>query len=91
LENWLSLLEGYFSIKMFSNGENITFTLLKALPHVIDWWETYCEQHAEDKTIIFWPGPTWETFVDALKEKCYHVGNYDNQYTILTTLRWERD
>jgi hypothetical protein len=41
LEKWLNLLEGYFSVQNFSNRENITFTLLKALPHVKHWWETY--------------------------------------------------
>jgi hypothetical protein len=60
LEKWLSLLEGYFSIQKFSNSEKITFMLLKALPHVRDWWETYCEQHVEDESTIFGPGPTWE-------------------------------
>jgi hypothetical protein len=34
LEKWLNLLEGYFSIHNFSDRENITFALLKALPHV---------------------------------------------------------
>jgi hypothetical protein len=40
LEKWLNLLEGYFFVHTFSNSENITFALLKALPHVIDLWET---------------------------------------------------
>jgi hypothetical protein len=91
LEKWLSLLEGYFSVQNFSNSEKITFTLLKSLPHVRDWWETYCEKHVEDESAIFGPGPTWETFVDALKEQYYPVGNYDDQYTRWTTLHQERD
>ena len=32
LEKWLNLLEGYFSVHNFSDRENITFALLKALP-----------------------------------------------------------
>jgi hypothetical protein len=47
LEKWLSLLEGYFSVQNFSNSEKITFVLLKALPHVRYWWETYCEKHVK--------------------------------------------
>jgi hypothetical protein len=43
LEKWLSLLEGYFSIQFFSDRETITFAVLKALPHVKHWWETYWE------------------------------------------------
>jgi hypothetical protein len=31
LEKWLTLIEGYFSVHNFSNKENITFALLKAL------------------------------------------------------------
>jgi hypothetical protein len=78
LEKWLSLLEGYFSVQNFSNSEKITFTLLNTLPHVIYWWETYYEKHAEEESGIFGPGPTWADFVEALNEKYYHVGNYDD-------------
>ena len=38
VDRWLNLLEGYFSFHNFSNREKITFTLLKAIPHVKDWW-----------------------------------------------------
>jgi hypothetical protein len=41
LEKWLNLLEGYFFVHNFFGRENITFVLLKALPHVKHWWETY--------------------------------------------------
>jgi hypothetical protein len=41
LEKWLNLLEGYYSVQNISNSENITFSLLKALPHVKVWWEGY--------------------------------------------------
>jgi hypothetical protein len=44
LEKWLNLLEGYFSVHNFSYREKITFALLKALPHVKHWWETYWEK-----------------------------------------------
>jgi hypothetical protein len=41
LEKWLNMLEGYFSVHNFSDRENITLTLLKDIPHVKHWWETY--------------------------------------------------
>jgi hypothetical protein len=41
LEKWLNLLEDYFSVHNFSDREKIIFTLLKSLPHVKHWWETY--------------------------------------------------
>jgi hypothetical protein len=37
LEKWLNLLEGYYYVQNFSDSENITFTLLKSLPHVRAW------------------------------------------------------
>ena len=43
VDRWLNLLEGYFSVHDFSDREKIIFALLKATPHVKDWWETYCE------------------------------------------------
>jgi hypothetical protein len=41
LEKWLNLLEGYFSVQKNFDREKITFALLKALPHVKYWWETF--------------------------------------------------
>ena len=41
LEKWLNLLECYFFVQKFFNGEKIMLVLLKALPHVKHWWETY--------------------------------------------------
>jgi hypothetical protein len=41
LDKWLNLLKGYFSVHNFSDRENITSALLKALPRVKHWWETY--------------------------------------------------
>jgi hypothetical protein len=36
VDKWLNLFEGYFSVHNFSDREKITFTLLKAVPHVKD-------------------------------------------------------
>jgi hypothetical protein len=38
LKKWLNMLEGYFIFHNFFDRENITFALLKALPHVKHWW-----------------------------------------------------
>jgi hypothetical protein len=53
VDKWLNLLEGYFSVHNFSNRENITFVLLKAIPHVKDWWETFCEQKETEEPSLF--------------------------------------
>jgi hypothetical protein len=40
VDKWLNMLEGYFSVHNFYDRENITFALLKVVPHVKDWWDT---------------------------------------------------
>jgi hypothetical protein len=90
LDKWLNLLEGYFSVHNFSDKEKITFALLKALPHVQHWWETYWEQSSTEDSGIYGVEPTWEFFVDAVKELYYPIGNYDDQYMRWTTLRQEK-
>ena len=62
VDRWLNLLEGYFSFHDFSDRENIIFALLKAAPHVKDWWETYCEQEGEGEPSLFLATPTWNSF-----------------------------
>jgi hypothetical protein len=90
LEKWLTLLEGYFSVHNFFDKEKITFALLKALPHVKHWWETYWEQSSTEESGIYGVDPTWDFFMDAVKEQYYPVGNYEDQYMRWTTLRQER-
>jgi hypothetical protein len=90
LDKWLNLLEGYFFVHNFSDKEKITFALLKALPHVKHWWETYWEQSSTEESGIYGADPTWDFFVDAVKEQYYPIGNYEDQYMRWTTLRQER-
>jgi hypothetical protein len=78
LDKWLNMLEGYFSIHNFSDKKKITFALLKALPHVKYWWETYWEQSSTKDSRIYGVDPTWEFFVDAVKEQYYPIGNYED-------------
>ena len=40
VDKWLNMLNGYFFVHEFSSREKIVFTLLKAVPHVKDWWDT---------------------------------------------------
>jgi hypothetical protein len=68
LEKWLNMLEGYFFVHNFSDRENITFTLLKGLPHVKHWWENYWEQRSTKESGIYGAKPTWHFFVDVFKE-----------------------
>jgi hypothetical protein len=74
LEKWLNLLEGYFFVHKFSNKENITFALLKALPHAKHWWETYFEKNSIEDFGIFRVDPTWDFFMDAVKDQYYPIG-----------------
>jgi hypothetical protein len=58
VDRWLNLLEGYFSVHDLSDREKIIFSLLKAGPHVKDWWETYCEKKDEEEPSLFSAVPT---------------------------------
>jgi hypothetical protein len=57
----------------------MTFELLKSLPHARAWWEGYWERYTVDESTPFRREPTWEAFVDALKEEFYPIKNYDDQ------------
>jgi hypothetical protein len=91
VDKWLNLLEGYFFVHNFLNRENITFLLLKFVPHVKDWWETFCEKKETEEPSLFILTTTWESFRDAIKEQYYLVESYDDLYTKWTTLRQERE
>jgi hypothetical protein len=75
----LNLPEGYYSIQKTFDSENITFTLLKSLPHVSAWWEGYWDRYNMNESTLFGREPTWVAFVYSLKEEFYHVINYDDQ------------
>ena len=68
VDKWLNLLERYFSVHNFFDRENITFSLLKVIPHVNEWWDTYSEQRVVEEYAIFVVAPTWHSFWDAIKE-----------------------
>eukprot|EP00253_Pinus_taeda_P029071 PITA_29071 len=91
VDKWLNVLEGYFSVHDFSSQEKIIFALLKAAPHVKDWWETYCEQKDVSTGSLFSVAPTWNSFRDVIKEQYYLVRSYEDQYIKWTTLRQARD
>jgi hypothetical protein len=81
VDKWLNLLEGYFSVHHFSNREKITFVLLKVIPHVKDWWETFCEKKKTEETSLFSFMATWKSFKDVIKEQYYPVQSYNDLYT----------
>ena len=58
LDKWLNMLEGYFSVYDFSDRENISFSLLKDIPHVKDWWETHYEKTSTEESGFFGTEPT---------------------------------
>jgi hypothetical protein len=91
LDKWLNLLEEYFYVHNFSNREKITFVLLKVVPRVKDWWETFCEKKETEERSLFTVTTTQESFRDVIKEQYYPVISYDDLYTKWTTLQQERD
>jgi hypothetical protein len=91
VDKWLNLREGYFSVHNFFDREKIIFSILKVVPHVKYWWDTYSEQRDMEESAIFLVAPTWDSFRDAIKEQYYPIGSYKNEYTRWTTLCQERD
>ncbi len=91
IDKWLNLLERYFSVHEFLSREKIIFALLKAAPHVKDWWKTYCEQKDESTSSLFPAAHTWNSFRDAIKEQYYPVKRYEDKYIKWTTLQQGRD
>jgi hypothetical protein len=91
IDKWLNPIEGYFFGYNFSNREKITFAPIKVIPHVKDWWETFCEQKETEEPSLFTIMTTWESFRDTIKEQYYHVESYNDLYTKWTTLQQERD
>ena len=87
----LNLLEVYFSVHEFSSREKIVFALLKAAPHIKDWWETYCEEKDESTSSLFSAAPTWNLFQTTIKEHYYPVRSYEDQYIKWTMLQQGRD
>jgi hypothetical protein len=63
----------FFCPQLFDR-EKIIFALLKAVPHVKDWRETFCEQNEIEGSTLFVVAPTWDSFRDAIKEQYCHVG-----------------
>jgi hypothetical protein len=74
VDKWLNLLEGYFSVHNFFDIENIAFVLLKVVPHVKDWWDTFCVKKETEGSTLFVVAPTWGSFRDVIKEQHYLVG-----------------
>jgi hypothetical protein len=91
IDKWLNLLEGYFFVHNFFDREKITFALLKDVPHVKYWWETFCEKKETEGSTFFVVAPTWGSFRDVIKEQYYPIGIYDDLYTRWTTLQQEMD
>jgi hypothetical protein len=91
VDRWLNLLEGYLSVREFSNRERIVFALLKVAPHVKEWWETYSEQQGMGEPSLFSAAPTWNYFRDAIKEQYYLMWSYEDKYIQWTTLWQQRD
>jgi hypothetical protein len=52
--------------------------------------QTYSEKSSIEDSGIYGVKPTWDFFVDEVKEQYYPVGNYDDQYMRWITLRQEK-
>jgi hypothetical protein len=81
------MLQGYFFVHNISNRENITVALLKFVPHLKDWWDTFYEKNKIEKTYLFKFALTWDSFMDSITKQYYHGGSYDDLYIGWTTMQ----
>jgi hypothetical protein len=90
LEKWLTLLEGYFSVHNFSTKKRSPSHSLK-LSLMSNIGGKLTGSKVPQRSLEYMGSdPTWDFFVDAVKEQYYPVGNYEDQYMRWTTLRQER-
>ena len=75
-----------FFFHNFSDRENITFLILKVIPHVKYWWETFCEKEETKESSLFSVAPNKCSFRDVIKEQYYHVGSHHKLYREWTPL-----
>jgi hypothetical protein len=80
-----------FCVHNVFDKENITFVLLKVVPHVKYRWETFCEKQEIEGSTLFAFAPNLGSFRDDINEQYYLIGSYDKLYTRWTTLWQERD
>jgi hypothetical protein len=66
-----------FLVHNFFDRENVTFSLLKVVPHVKNWWDTFSEKRAIEESTIFVVTPTWDSFGDSIKEQYFPIGIYE--------------
>jgi hypothetical protein len=78
LEKWLSLLEGYFSVQNFSNSEKSPSHSLNLFPMLDIGGKLTVRNMSEMNLQFLGQNPLGWIFFDALKEKYYLVGNYDD-------------
>ena len=86
-DDWLSKLERYFCVNNFSDIEKITFSLLKAKNHVKLAWEAHLiaeeNQEVQDEhkfSMMFDGKPSWEEFVEHIKQEYYPEDTYEQKY-----------
>jgi hypothetical protein len=98
VDDWLSKLERYFCVNNFSDIEKITFALLKAENHVKLAWEAHITteeihetQDGHEFAMLFDGKPTWEEFVEHIKQEYYPEDSYEQKYIQWQLLRQKKD
>jgi hypothetical protein len=90
LEKWLNLLEGYFSVHNFSTGKRSPSHSSRLSPMSNIGGKLTGRKVPQRNLEYMGLEPTWDFFVDAVKEQYYPVDNYEDQYMRWTTLRQEK-
>ena len=98
VDDWLSKLERYFCVNNFLDIEKITFSLLKVENHVNFSWQAHLtakeNQEAQDEhkfSVMFDRKPTWEEFVEHIKQEYYPEDTYEQKYMQWRLLQQKKD
>jgi hypothetical protein len=57
------------TLRSMMDLSNILEALLEVVPHVKDWWDTYCEQRVVEESAMIMVPPTWDSYWDSIEEQ----------------------
>ena len=89
LEKWLNILEGYLFVKNFPTRKRSPSHSSRLSP-MSNIGGKLTRSKVPQMNMEYGAKPTWDFFVDAVKEQYYPVDNYEEQYMRWTTLWQEK-
>ncbi|KAM1507545.1 hypothetical protein TB2_016611 [Malus domestica] len=73
LDNWIDVLETYYTVYKYSNAQKIKFASLKLSSHALTWWTSYQRRYNVSDL-------TWKNFKILLRKQFYPVGYEEEKW-----------